>query len=137
MPVITTVAPRSSQDFPRQFRLTRTDEYSSVFDFRRALRGQWFMLHYLPRPQAQENARLGLVVGKKLLKKAVHRNLVKRLAREAFRRRRAQLMGYDLIFRLAVRPQKLDRRLMADDLVALMEKLWPRAERSRRKEAQR
>lgn len=95
------------------------------------------MLHYLPRAQAQGEARLGLVVGKKQLKKAVHRNLVKRLAREAFRQRRGQLMGYDLIFRLAVRPQKLDRRLMADDLVALMEKLWPRAERSRRKEAGR
>src|SRR5574343_358209 len=49
------------QTFARRYRLTKTDEFSSVFGFRRAIRGQWLMLHYQPRSDG--SARLGLVVG--------------------------------------------------------------------------
>lgn len=87
------------------------------------------MLHYLPRPEAQGAARLGLVIGKKQVKNAVDRNLIKRLARENFRLRHARLEGYDLVFRLLARPKKMDRRLIAADIVSLMAKLWPRSER--------
>ena len=45
-------------------------------------------------------ARLGLVVPKRNAKRAVHRNLVKRLAREAFRHVCTQLPAHDLVLRL-------------------------------------
>lgn len=49
---------------------------------------------------ANQTARLGLVVPKRNAKRALHRNLVKRLAREAFRHVYSQLPAYDLVLRL-------------------------------------
>jgi len=106
-----------------RYRLTKTDEFSSVFGFRRAIRGKLLMLHYQPRPDGLNDARLGVVVGKKLLKRAVDRNRVKRIVREQFRRERPNLPACDLIVRLAAKPVPLDGKLVADDFLALLEKL--------------
>ena len=111
------------QTFARRYRLTKTDEFSSVFGFRRAIRGKLLMLHYQPRPDGLNDARLGVVVGKKLLKRAVDRNRVKRIVREQFRRERPNLPACDLIVRLAVKPAPLDGKLVAGDFLALLEKL--------------
>jgi len=122
--LIPDVTTGESRPFPRQYRLTKTDEYSSVFGFRRAIRGKLFLLHYGPRRQAGEPARLGLVIGKKLLKHAVQRNLVKRIAREQFRLMQPQLPARDLIFRLAVKLKKPDRREVAAEIRQLLGKLY-------------
>lgn len=120
-----------NQNFARCYRLTKTDEFSSVFDFRRAIRGKLLMLHYQPRPEGMTVARLGLVVGKKLLKRAVDRNRVKRIVREQFRLRRPELPACDMIVRLAAKPVPLDGKLLADDFLALLDKLQrPRPKRS-------
>jgi len=108
--------------FPKRYRLTKTDEFSSVFGFRRAIRGQWLMLHYQPRSEG--SARLGLVVGKKLLKRAVDRNRVKRIVREQFRSRREGLPMVDIVVRLAAKPVRpLDGKALAGDLLVLFDKL--------------
>ncbi|MCK6412202.1 MAG: ribonuclease P protein component [Azonexus sp.] len=109
--------------FARRHRLTKTDEYSSVFGFRRAIRGQWLMLHFQPRPAGFDSARLGLVVGKKLLKRAVDRNRVKRIVREQFRLRRADLPAYDLVVRLHARPQVPAGQALAADFLHLLGRL--------------
>jgi len=109
--------------FARRYRLTKTDEFSSVFGFRKAIRGKLLMLHYQPRPDGLNDARLGVVVGKKLLKKAVDRNRIKRIVREQFRLERPSLPACDLIIRLAVKPTPLDGKLVAGDFLALLEKL--------------
>jgi len=44
--------------------------------------------------------RLALVIPKRLVRKAVDRNRIKRLAREAFRQRQAELGGHDFVLRL-------------------------------------
>jgi ribonuclease P protein component len=111
------------QTFARCHRLTKTDEFSSVFGFRRAIRGQWLMLHYLPRSPGLPGARLGLVVGKKLLRRAVDRNGVKRRLREAFRRQRQEIPDCDLIVRLVARPGPADFGLLAGDFQRLLDKL--------------
>jgi len=56
----------SAAAFPKHYRLIKTDEYSSVFGFRKALKSRHFLLHYRPR-SAEESpgARLGLVVAKR------------------------------------------------------------------------
>ena len=119
-----------NQCFARRYRLTKTDEFSSVFGFRRAIRGKLLMLHYQPRPEGMTEPRLGLVVGKKLLKHAVDRNRLKRIVREQFRLRRASLPGVDLVVRLAVKPKPLDGKQIAHDIVALFDKLQrPRPKR--------
>ena len=49
------------------------------------------------------------MIGKKQAPRAVTRNLIKRLAREAFRLRRAELGGWDILLRLHA---KIDRKAM-------------------------
>lgn len=80
-------------------RLREAREFAVVFDHRRVLRGERFNLHY--RPNGSDSARLGLVVAKKLAKRAVWRNAIKRVGREAFRLTRTTLPPLDLILRLA------------------------------------
>ncbi len=68
-------------------------------------------------------ARLGVVIAKRFIASAVRRNLLKRLARENFRLLRQQLPSYDLVLRLAARPQNLERRVLAGEIRGLLEKL--------------
>lgn len=115
--------------FPRRYRLTKTDEYSSVFGFRRAVKSTHFLLHYRPRSVEADastqglSARLGVVVPKRLVKAAVRRNLIKRLGREQFRLLLSQLPQRDLVLRLAVKPGVLDRKALAAEIRMLLLKL--------------
>jgi len=52
------------------------------------------------RANGMEQARLGIVVGKKFAPRAAERNLVKRMVRELFRGRQAQFAGRDILLRL-------------------------------------
>ncbi len=106
------------------YRLTKTDDYSSVFGFRKAIRSRHFLLHYRSRAVDEAPyARLGLIIAKRQLKRAVDRNLVRRLIREHFRLLRPQLPARDLVFRLANRPEALDRRALATEIRGLLVKL--------------
>ena len=107
--------------FGHACRLCKTDEYSSVFAFRRALRGRFYILHY--RPNGLDTARLGVVVAKKLAKRANTRNLVKRIARELFRRHRESLPALDMVVRLQAPVAKATRAELNQDLLALLHKL--------------
>lgn len=79
------------------------------------------MLHY--RPNGSDRARLGTVVAKRLAKRAVQRNLVKRLSREAFRHCRETLAAHDLIMRLHVSIREASRAELRDDIAALLRRL--------------
>jgi ribonuclease P protein component len=110
--------------FPKYYRLTKTDEFSSVFGFRKALKSRHFLLHYrLRSPDEAAGARLGLVVAKRLLRRSVDRNLVRRLARESFRLMRCKLPSRDLILRLAAKPEALDRQALAQEIRGLLGKM--------------
>ncbi len=111
--------------FLRTSKLHKADEFSSVFAFRRVLRGQIFNLHYSPNTLG--TPRLGVVVAKKLAKHAVSRNLIKRLAREHFRHAQANLPDLDLVIRLANAPAAYSRQALHDDLNLLFEKVRTRA----------
>ena len=113
--------PASKVAFPKRYRLTKTDEFSSVFGFRKALKSPHFLLHYRLRAAEEvAGARLGLVVAKRFLKRSVDRNLIRRLAREHFRIVRSQLPSRDLILRLANKPVPLDRRALAEEIRGLL-----------------
>ena len=81
------------------------------------------MLHYEPRAVPGSGARLGLVIGKKLLRRAVDRNRVKRCIRERFRLRRSDLPACDLIVRLIARPATVHDKTIIQDLQVLLDKL--------------
>lgn len=84
------------------------------------------LLHYGPSDATQASARLGLVVGKKQLKRAVDRNLLKRVAREVFRQTRENLPKLNLILRLGTKLKRPDSRLIAVEVSLLMGKLQRR-----------
>lgn len=107
--------------FRKLHRLHKTDEFSSVFAFRRALRGRFYMVHY--RPNELSGPRLGVVAAKKLAKRAKSRNLVKRIARETFRRHRAELGAFDLVVRLHAPMAAATRAELNRDLLQLLLKL--------------
>ena len=109
------------QRFGNAYRLRKTDEYSSVFAFKRAVKGQYLVVHY--RPNEFDTARMGVVVAKKLARRAVQRNLVKRIVREGFRRQRAVLPRLDLVVRLHRPVSSATRASMHNDLVGLLQRL--------------
>lgn len=109
-----------NQSFKAVYRLRKTDEYSSVFSFRKSIRGRYFVVHYRP---ADEGARLGLVVGKKMARQAVLRNLIKRIARDRFRHLRETLPNYDIVLRLAAPAKEATRAQLSEDILSLFRRL--------------
>ncbi|MBC7574396.1 MAG: ribonuclease P protein component [Herminiimonas sp.] len=83
--------------FPRERRIVKTDEFSSVFNLRPVFRTAHFVLYV--RPTDLPQARLGVVAAKRLAPRAVTRNTVKRMTRELFRQIR--LPAIDCIVRLS------------------------------------
>ena len=103
------------------YRLRKTDEYSSVFAFRRVVRGRFLSVHY--RPNGLATARMGVVVAKKLARRAVLRNLVKRICREVFRLQRHTLPRMDLVVRLSAPAAGSSRAELREDVLALLGRL--------------
>jgi len=81
------------------------------------------MLHYLPGQPGAVSARLGIVVGKKQLRRAIDRNRVKRVLREQFRWQRAGLPVFDIVVRLMVKLPRVERRELAEDFLYLLGRL--------------
>ncbi len=94
----------NSLRFSKQAKLLKTDEFSSVFNFRKRISAHYLVMHY--QPNSQEQARLGLVVGKKTCKLAVDRNYMRRVLREFFRTQQHQISHVDLVVRVQ---KKFDR----------------------------
>ncbi len=62
------------------------------------------------------------MVAKRYVRRAVDRNLLRRLCRENFRLLRPHLQPYDFILRVACRPALIDRRAMAEEIRQLLNK---------------
>jgi ribonuclease P protein component len=84
--------------FGKDRKLRKTDEFSSVFRFKCLLRGRYLDLYL--RPNTLDFPRLGLIVPKRVLARAVDRNQVRRIMRELFRLRQGNLGAMDVIMRL-------------------------------------
>jgi ribonuclease P protein component len=73
----------------------KPDEYRRVFnDGQRSIDACFLVL---ARANKLTHARLGLAVSKKISRRAVDRNRIKRLIRESFRNHQEQLAGIDLV----------------------------------------
>ncbi len=86
-----------SQDYARERRIVKTDEFSSVFRLRPVQRSSHFVLYV--RPNQLTHARMGVVVAKRFAPRAVTRNTIKRVTRELFRQ--SVLPAVDCIVRLS------------------------------------
>jgi len=85
------------QDYSRDRRIVKTDEFSSVFRLRPVQRTAHFVLY--TRANQLAHARLGVVAAKRFAPRAVTRNAIKRISRELFRQ--AALPAIDCIVRLS------------------------------------
>ena len=79
---------------PPAARLRRASEFTALRDGER-WQGRHFLLRWLKRPAG--NARLGLAVSRKVSKRAVERNRIKRVVRESFRAQREGLPALDIL----------------------------------------
>lgn len=83
--------------FPPALRLLKPAEFQAVFDNASFKVGEsQFLL--LVRHSGLGHPRLGLVIAKKKVKRAVDRNRIKRVVRDSFRRHQTVLPPLDVIF---------------------------------------
>ncbi len=85
----------SRQNFGQRKRLISAHQYQAVF--RAPSRSSDQVLTVLARRNDLEHPRLGLAIQKKILKRAVARNRVKRIVRESFRHHQSLLDGLDVV----------------------------------------
>ena len=86
--------------YTQAHRLKKADDFSSVFNFRKVRHGVYFKIHY--KPNGENISRLGIVVSKKIHKRANQRNYMKRFIREVFRHEQTKWSnGVDIIVRVA------------------------------------
>lgn len=88
--------PVPPSDFPPSARLRVSAEFQAVFKAGRRLSSPQLRLFAHVRAEAKA-PRLGVAVSKKVDKRAVGRNRIKRVARETFRRERHQLPPGDYV----------------------------------------
>ena len=100
--------------FPPENRLHNSDEFGLVFKTGHH-RIRQDSLQLIALTHQRDSSRLGLVVPKKMLKRAVHRNRLKRLVREAFRKWNSPV-PCDVVISLK---QKIDPELLYSDSMTL------------------
>jgi ribonuclease P protein component len=116
-----------SERSPDEARFRQRDRLAAKADFDRVLRERSIRVNEPPFNALASASpagypRLGLIVPKRHCPNAVDRNRIKRLAREAFRVRRARLAAIDIVIQLTRAPGDADPRVA-------MERLWRRLER--------
>ena len=79
-------------------KLRKTDEFSSVFRFKRVRRQHFLDIFF--RQNGLNFPRLGLIVPKRILARAVDRNRTKRILREVFRLSQHELGGLDVVIKV-------------------------------------
>jgi ribonuclease P protein component len=90
---------------PPEARMHRPSEFAAALKGRRLARGAFFLVTSAAStlPPEQACARLGLVIAKRHAARAVTRNALKRVIREAFRAQRLSLRAGDYVVRLHAR----------------------------------
>jgi|SRR5690554_1992361 len=109
-------------DFPRTARLLSSGEFRRVFEQTDFRAPHPFFLLLATQASSQNSARLGLVVAKKNVRRAVDRNRVKRLIRESFRQHRPELPNLDIV----VLVRKEAAQAENGQLLMALDKLWSR-----------
>jgi ribonuclease P protein component len=104
---------------PRAARLTGAHAFDRVFASRSARSGRHFRIHYVASEPGVETPRFGMTVSKRVARRAVERNRVRRQIRESFRLHRCGLDPYDFVVRALPSAANADRaelRRALDDL---------------------
>src|SRR3990167_289020 len=105
-------------------RLTHRRAFAHVFDNPTKVKYKHFLAFC--RPNALSYPRLGIMLGKRYVKRAVDRNLLKRLIRESFRHHQSRLHPVDIIILMTAPWETLDKpfwRAIIDELMLYLSHL--------------
>lgn len=122
-----------NKGFDKSLRLLDAAAYKAVFDDA-TLKASSRQLLFLARPNSIAKPRLGLVIAKKAVKHAVHRNRIKRIARETFRHKQQELTGIDTVVLARRGLDQLDNSALHQMFNQLWQQLQRRAEKTARKQ---
>ncbi len=116
--------------FPRRLRLTDAGQFTEVFSQAQfKVSNRHFLV--LARKNRLEHSRIGLVVGKKHLPKAVHRNRIKRLIRTSYRLNQGLLHGLDMVILARSNMNSLDNQQILCELQQLLRDLIKKSDAER------
>lgn len=106
--------------FPQRARLQKPGDFSAAFERGRRLNERW--LAALVLPNEATHPRLGLAVPKKVARRAVDRNRIKRQIRESFRQQQPHLPAVDVV--ILARGGAVEAT--APQLREILDRLWNR-----------
>lgn len=107
---------------PKQCKLRKADEFRAVLRNRTVFESLSLRLHIRLKPINGSYARIGLIVAKKIERKAVRRNRIKRLIREAFRKHQQVVQGMDCVMQLRRSVETSDSARIYQEAVTLLHK---------------
>jgi ribonuclease P protein component len=101
--------------------IRKTDEFSSVFSFRKRFSTDFLVVHY--QPNAAFETKVGFVVAKKVAKLAVDRNYMRRVLRELCRQELHVLTGVNIVIQVRKPFKNRDFLLLKQELAMLFDKI--------------
>jgi ribonuclease P protein component len=108
--------------FSQSCRLLTASDYKNVFDKSQLkVSNRYFLV--LATTNSLPTPRIGLVIAKKNVGKAVHRNRIKRLIRQSFRTQKSTLDKLDLVVLARKDADKLENQAIAIQLTQLWQDL--------------
>ena len=105
----------------KQSKLIKTDDFSSVFNFRKRIASKFLVMRF--KPNELDFPRLGLIVAKKTAKLAVNRNYMRRVLRELFRLSQHEIAPIDLVIQVQKNFEKPDYSVIKKEFDGLLSKL--------------
>ncbi len=109
------------QSYPRELRLLTGGDFQKVFDaVEIKVPDQRILI--LSRANGLDHPRIGFIISKKNIRRAVKRNLVRRIMRESLRLNQEKLPAHDMIIMV----RKGAGEIGSDDLHRLAKKCWSR-----------
>jgi len=106
---------------PKLVMLRKTDEFSSVFSFKKRFSSSFLIAYYKPNVESQ--LRIGLVVAKKVAKLAVDRNYMRRVLRELCRQDVCLLSDVDIVMQVKKPFKNNDFLTIKQEFVSLFAKI--------------
>ncbi len=107
--------------FSRKYRLLNKNDFQSVFAKPHKSAHKFIIALY--QKNHLDYARLGVMLSKRYLPRAVDRNTFRRIARESFRKQHDELKGLDIILLIRSECTPLDRKALRIDIDHLWQKL--------------